>query len=310
MAKPFAYIRLLRPVHWSKNVFVFAALIFAEQNLMFEPDKIVATLIAFGSFCLISSFAYVINDIHDVEQDRLHPRKRKRPLASGEVPMHAAWTLAVALVLAGVFLAFGFKFLLGVVAAAYLLLNVGYSFWFKHMLIIDVMCIAIGFVLRALAGVFAIGVPLSPWLIVCTFTLCLFVGFGKRRTELAVAKNDHQLASDRRPVLANYTLELLGHLLSISAALAVITFLLYTMDPSTAAKFGTNYLIYTVPFVVYGVFRFAVIIQTGKYDGPMELLVEDRPFQATVIVWLVLAAVIVHEGPQIRIWLHRLADWY
>jgi len=316
MNKLFSVLRMLRPVHWSKNVFIFAALVFAQgdssspANLLFDPRKIAQGFYAFVCFCLLSSCVYVINDIHDVHQDRLHPRKRNRPLASGQISVGTAWTVALVLLIIGVGGSFAFSFPLGLVGTTYLLLNLAYSWYLKHKVIIDVMLIAIGFVLRAMAGVVAIDVPLSPWLLVCTFTLCLFVGFGKRRCELAIAGNDQQIASDRRPVLARYTLELLGHLLTISAAVAVITFLLYTMDPKTAAKFGTNYLIYTIPLVMYGIFRFAVLIQTGRFDGPIELLISDRPFQATIAAWLAMAIVIVHWGPEIRSLLKNLAQLY
>jgi 4-hydroxybenzoate polyprenyltransferase len=200
--------------------------------------------------------------------------------------------------------------LLGLVSLSYLVLNLLYSWWLKHHVIVDVMCISIGFVLRALAGVVAIEVPLSPWLLVCTFTLCLFVGFGKRRCELAITNNNYHVASDRRPVLERYTLELLGHLLTISAAVAIMTFMLYTMDPQITQKFGTNYLIYSLPFVFYGIFRFASLIQTGKFGGPMEILAADHPFQVSIALWIVSVIVIVHWGPQIQALAHKMLTLY
>jgi 4-hydroxybenzoate polyprenyltransferase len=314
MNKLGAYIRLLRPLHWSKNVFVFAALVFAHQSQAgFSPlflKKLAASMEAFVCFCLISSFAYVINDIRDVEFDRQHPRKKDRPLAARQIPIPMAWIVAVGLLLVGIGSGFYVNALLGLVALAYLILNIFYSFSLKNHVIVDVMCIAIGFVLRALAGVVAIEVPLSPWLMVCTFTLCLFVGFGKRRCEIAATRNDYAQAIDRRPVLGRYTLEALTHLLTISAALAITTFLLYTMDPQTAAKFGTNYLIYSSPLVIYGVFRFAVLTQTGKFGGPMELFATDRPFQITLFLWVAFVIVIVYWGPYLREFLHRMNGLY
>ncbi len=314
MNKLGAFIRLLRPLHWSKNVFVFAALIFAthpQKNLsFFFLEMIVPSLKAFICFCLISSFAYVVNDIHDVDFDRQHPKKKDRPLASGKIPITTAWVIAVLLLLVGIASGFSVNILLGLVALSYLILNIGYSFWLKNHVIVDVMCIAIGFVLRALAGVMAIKVPLSPWLMVCTFTLCLFVGFGKRRCEIAATNNDYTQAIDHRPVLERYSLEALTHLLTISAALAITTFLLYTMDPQTAAKFGTNFLIYSSPLVIYGIFRFAVLIQTGKYGGPMELFADDRPFQITIILWILMVVAIVNWGPQALALLHALSGLY
>jgi 4-hydroxybenzoate polyprenyltransferase len=314
MNKLGAFIRLLRPLHWSKNVFVFAALIFAHQpqsefTLQFLK-KAVASMEAFICFCLISSFAYVVNDIHDVDFDRQHPKKKDRPLASGSISIPAAWIVAVVLLLAGIASGFSVNILLGLVALAYLILNIAYSFWLKNHVIVDVMCIAIGFVLRALAGVMAIEVPLSPWLMVCTFTLCLFVGFGKRRCEIAATNNDYAQAIDHRPVLERYSLEALTHLLTISAALAITTFLLYTMDPQTATKFGTNFLIYSSPLVMYGVFRFAVLIQTGKYGGPMELFAADWPFQLTILLWIAMVIAIVNWGPQVKSFLLTLNGLY
>jgi 4-hydroxybenzoate polyprenyltransferase len=310
MNKLSAYIRLIRPFHWSKNIFVFAALIFAQHNQLFDINKVIATVYAFACFCLLSSFAYVINDIHDVELDRQHPRKKFRPLAAGQVGVNFAWFLAVWLLLLGLGGSFALNILLGFVALAYLLLNMLYSWWLKHHVIVDVMCISIGFVLRALAGVVAIEVPLSPWLLVCTFTLCLFVGFGKRRCELAVTNNNYHIASDRRPVLERYTIELLGHLLTISAGLAITTFMLYTMDTQTAQKFGTNYLVYSLPFVFYGIFRFASLIQTGRFGGPMEIFAIDRPFQLSIVLWIVSVVIIVHWGTQIQNIAHKMAMLY
>ena len=305
-----SYIRLLRPFHWTKNVFVFAGLVFARQSLLFAPEKIAASFYAFGCFCLLSSFAYIINDLRDLEYDREHPVKKHRPLASGAVSVRNAWIVAIFLLVVSLGASFWFSPLLGMVSLGYLLLNLIYSWSLKHHLIVDVMCIAIGFVLRAMAGVVAIGVILSPWLVVCTFTLCLFVGFGKRRCELAVTQDDYQIASDRRPILERYTIELLGNLLTISAALAITTFLLYTMDPKTAAKFGTNYLIYTSPLVIYGVFRFAALIQTGRFDGPTELFAADRAFQITLTLWVFMCIIFVHWGRQIHSGLHQLARLY
>lgn len=316
MDKLILYLRMLRPVHWSKNAFILAALIFAHQegparaNLLFDPQKVLQSLYAVLCFCVLASCVYVLNDIHDVAQDRLHPRKRNRPLASGKISVASAWVVVLVLSVLGIGGSFAFSFPLGLVCATYLVLNLTYSWYLKNKVIVDVMCIAIGFVLRALAGVVAIQVPLSPWLLVCTFTLCLFVGFGKRRCELAIANDDFQVASDRRPVLARYTLELLGHLLTVSAAIAIMTFLLYTMDVKTAEKFGTNYLIYSVPLVMYGVFRFAVLIQTGRFDGPIELLISDRAFDATIVLWVAMAVVIVHWGPQIKPFIKSLVELY
>lgn len=305
------YLRLLRPSHWSKNVFVFAGLIFAEhaeKNLLFDIAYVLPVIATFCCFCLLSSTAYIINDIADAKQDRLHPTKRFRPIAAGTVSISAAIVIAVVLAIAGLSGSFAINILVGMVTTSYLILNLLYSWWLKDHVIVDVMCIAIGFVFRALAGVMAINVPLSPWLVVCTFTLCMFLAFGKRRCEIALWANDLQQASNHRPVLKRYSPELLGHLLSISAAIAVVSFLLYTMDPQTSAKFGTNYLIYTTPLVIYGIFRFAVLIQTSKVTGPVQIITRDWPFQLTVLIWVGTTFLIVHWGTVIQGYLHALRD--
>ncbi len=300
------YIKLVRPLHWLKNTFVFAALVFAGKNFLFDIHKISDSFYAFLCFCFLSSFVYIINDIHDLEYDRKHPTKRNRPIASGKVSVLSAMIIAIVLLVLGLFIGFYVNLLLGIVACLYLFLNLAYCWYLKHHVIVDVMCIAIGFVLRAMAGVVAIGVVLSPWLVVCTFTLCLFVGFGKRRCELAVTNDDYIEASERRPILARYTLELLGNLLTVSAALAITTFLLYTMDEQTSLRFGTNYMIYTAPLVIYGVFRFAVLIQSGRFEGPIELLAVDRPFQITIFLWVIMVIIIVQFGVHIKAFLHHL----
>ncbi len=303
------YFRLLRPSHWSKNVFVFAGLIFAQKNLLFDIDYLLPVIGAFCWFCLLSSSVYIINDITDAEQDRLHPTKRSRPIAAGTVSIPIAIVIAVLLAVGGLTGSFAINILVGMVTTSYLVLNLLYSLWLKDHLIVDVMCIAVGFVFRALAGVMAINVPLSPWLVVCTFTLCMFLAFGKRRCEIALWADDRQQASNHRPVLKRYSPELLGHLLSISAAIAVVSFLLYAMDPQTSAKFGTNYLIYTTPLVIYGIFRFAALIQTSKVTGPVQIITRDWPFQLTVLIWTVAAFLIVHWGTVMQGWLHTLRSY-
>jgi len=294
------YVLLIRPAQWVKNVFVFAGLAFGEKLL--DPQAQAAAWLAFAAFCLASSSAYVINDILDREHDRLHPTKRNRPLARGVIGPGPAMGLAVALIVAafGLTAAARLPAAFALILSVYFALNVLYSLALKHRVILDVIVISVGFVLRAWAGAAAVQVSVSPWLIVCTFTLCLFLGFGKRRCELAALGNTPN-ASGHRPTLARYTPELLNHLISVSAGIAVITFLLYTME--TEEKFGTNYLIYTIPLVVYGIFRYAMLVQSGRGTGPSDILINDRPFLYTVVLWAVAAVVIIYWGPAIRLWL-------
>ncbi len=296
MSKVIDYIHILRPLHWTKNTFIFAAIIFAHQNMLFRIDKIFLSIVAFVAFSLVSSAVYIFNDICDIEYDRQHPRKRERPIASGRISKVSAGLVGGVILIIGGYIGFKVNALLGLILLGYLVLNLLYSRWLKERVIIDVMCIAGGFVLRAMAGVAAIGVALSPWLVVCTFTLCLFVGFGKRRCELAIMGDDRLAASDTRPVLTRYTTELLAHLLTVSAGVAIVTFLLYTMDPKTTERFGTNFLIYTIPLVIYGIFRFNVLIERGRFSDPMEILFTDKAFQLTIILWVLMCIVIVHWG--------------
>ncbi len=266
-------------------------------------------LITAGAFCLLSSTVYVINDILDRDKDRIHPVKRNRPLAAGTVTLSSAAMLAgLSLLLAAVL----WSLLLvispqpnrtawpvGGVLLAYLLLQIAYSLRLKRVLILDVICIALGFVLRALAGALAIGVVVSPWLFVMAFTLCLFMGFCKRFSEQAsLSVQDHP--EDHRATLAGYRNDLLTHLVTLSASISVIAMVLYSLDERTVRNFGSNFLVYTLPIFLYGVFRFAMLSMAGRYPGPTELILRDRPFQLTVALWMLSAAAIIYWGPQLR----------
>ncbi len=299
------YLQLLRPQQWVKNVFVFAGLVFGQR--LGDPGSVILALLGFGCLCLISSSVYVVNDIHDREEDRLHPRKRLRPIAAGTVSVSAAALLAALLVVAGLggswFLSRGFF----LVVVVYLAMQGAYTFLLKHVVLLDVILIGVGFVLRAIAGVVLEGVTLSPWLVLCTFTLCLFMGFSKRRCELnALAGNGGAQATAHRRTLALYTPELLNHMTTMAAAIAVISFMLYSTDARTKAEFGSDYLLYTLPLVVYAIFRFALLVEHGKVDGPTEVLLRDRPFQIALLLWAAAAITIVYRGAAIKDWLATL----
>lgn len=291
-------LRLLRPPQWIKNVFVFAGATFGNklvgpQGLIWE--SVWWTLLAFAAFCAASSITYIINDIRDRPHDRLHPAKRDRPLAAGTVTVAQALGLAAAL-LVGLglllFVGLGSRPNCAIIIGVYLVMNLAYSFWAKRVLILDVIVIALGFVLRATAGAEVVEVPLSPWLVVCTFTLCLFLGFGKRRCELAVLGGGAD-AAKHRATLAEYTPELLTLCLTISAGLALVTFLLYTMEPNPSTPFDKQKLMYTLPLVVYGIFRYAMLIASGRVTGPTDIIFRDRPFVLTIILWALAAQLIV-----------------
>jgi 4-hydroxybenzoate polyprenyltransferase len=288
-----AYIRLLRPADWIKNAFVFAALAFG--NKMGDAHAIRLALVAFSVFCLASSAGYIFNDLLDRERDRHHPVKKHRALASGEVSPSAAVVvmiviLAVAAVMSCTTLPREFAW----TALAYIVLSWLYSTVLKHQIILDVITIAILFVMRAVGGAMAIQVVVSPWLLICTFMLCLFLGFGKRRCETAMI-HDSSALRDHRATLVRYTPDLLNHLLSTSGGIAIITFLLYTLDESSKSPFPNKHrLIYTLPIVIYGIYRYAMLIESGKSTGPTDLIINDPPLLITLLIWVLTAVTILY----------------
>lgn len=275
-----ALIRTMRPRQWAKNIFIFAALVFDEQLLV--STSLLRTLAGFALFSFISSAVYIFNDIADVEADRQHPEKKKRPIAAGTLPVGAAWTAGIVLVV----VTLGLAMLLGVefalVLAAYLLLNLAYSKWLKHVPIVDVLIIAAGFVLRVHAGVTLISVErFSPWLYVVMTLLSLFLGFGKRRAELALLA---QGAGSHRRVLDGYTIPLLDKYIMIVSGTTIVAYSLYTF---TAPNVPANHsMMLTIPFVVYMILRYLYLIEVEKAGGaPEDILLTDRPFQIASVLW-------------------------
>jgi len=270
----------MRIRQWHKNGFVFFALIFDKQ--LFQHDPFLITLAGFFFFCLISSSVYLFNDIADIEADRQHPEKRHRPLASGQLPVSAAMTAAVILalisIIGGYFLAPAFAAIVGF----YFVINLLYSQWLKHVPILDVLIIASGFVLRVGAGVALITVErFSPWLYVITTLFALFMGFGKRRAELSLLERG---AGTHRKVLDGYTLQLLDQYITIVSGMTIVTYALYTFFAENIPANHTMML--TIPFVVYGIFRYLQLIQTGHVAGaPDEVALTDRSLQVTVLLW-------------------------
>jgi 4-hydroxybenzoate polyprenyltransferase len=278
--KPF--ISLIRPTQWLKNLVIFGALIFAREFTNLE--HLLTTCLAFVIFCMLSSTIYVINDIVDREADGSHPIKRRRPLASGQVSVGQASLLATVLLAAGVvptaFLPFEFQ----LYVAGFLVLNVGYSFFLKRVVIIDVMAIAVSFVIRAAAGAAAIDVPQSAWLIACTFLLALFLGFGKRRHELVTLKTG---AADHRSTLSQYSTYFLDQLIGVVTASTVIAYTFYTLSPEVKTKLGVAHLELTIPFVLYGIFRYLYLIHQAEEGGsPTKLLISDGPILLNNALWL------------------------
>jgi 4-hydroxybenzoate polyprenyltransferase len=304
------YLQLLRAGQWTKNLFLFAGLVFGHKLFIDgQPNgpAIGLVLLGFACFCLVSSGVYALNDVHDRQEDRLHPTKKNRPVAAGRITPFSASVFSVLLLLGGLAAGFWLDRGFGVVAATYLLLQIAYTFVLKHVVLLDVILIGVGFVLRAVAGAVLVHVAISPWLVLCTFTLCLFLGFSKRRCELnALAEQTRADVARHRRTLVIYTPDLLNHMTTLTAGIAVVSFMLYATDKRTLAEFGTNYLLYTLPIVVYAIFRFALLVEHGRVDGPTAVLLRDRPFQAAMVLWAVAALIIVYRGLALQIWLHKV----
>jgi 4-hydroxybenzoate polyprenyltransferase len=280
----------LRPQQWVKNVIIFAGLVFS-QNLG-HPALFLKTLVAFALFCLLSSGVYIFNDIMDVESDRKHPAKSSRPIASGKVKISTALFLFIVLSIVSMALSAWLSPLFALTALAYLVLNVLYSVYLKNVVIIDVMCIAGGFVIRAVAGAVLIGVEISTWLIVCTTLLALFLSFGKRRHELVLLENQ---ATDHRKILSEYSPYFLDQMISVVTASTVVAYAFYTLSPEVETKLGTPYMDLTIPFVLYGVFRYLYLIHQKEGGGsPTKMLLTDKPILANIILWLLAVILIVY----------------
>ncbi|MEA3326619.1 MAG: decaprenyl-phosphate phosphoribosyltransferase [Chloroflexota bacterium] len=281
MMKQLGYIlKTMRPRQWLKNIFLFAALVFDGQ--LFTLESFLVTFLAFILFCLASSLVYIINDLADIEIDRQHPVKRERPLASGKLSKRTVIIAAVVLFLLVFPPAFILDLSFGLIVSGYLLLMLVYSLWLKHVPLIDVMIIAAGFVLRVVAGVVVIETErFSPWLFVATTFLALFIGLGKRRAEIQLLKTN---AGSHRRVLDGYTLELLDQLLTIVLSITLMTYCLYTFSAEIVPN--SQSMMLTIPFVIYGLFRYLFLIRIEHIGGaPEEIVLTDHPMQAAVGLW-------------------------
>jgi 4-hydroxybenzoate polyprenyltransferase len=281
----------LRPSQWTKNLIIFAGLLFG-QRLTDWPSGLKAVS-AFVVFCLLSGVVYLINDVADRAADRLHPVKKHRPIASGEISVATALTLAAVLGIGGIAAAFWIRPLFGVLATAYLALLALYSGPLKHVVIIDVLTIAIGFVLRAAAGAVAIAVEVGPWLYVLTILLALFLGLSKRRHELVLLADQ---ATGHRRILEEYSPYLLDQMISVVTASTLVAYAIYTVSPDTIAKFDTHLLGLTLPFPLYGIFRYLYLVHQKEGGGsPSEMLLTDRPLLACVALWAAAVALIIYS---------------
>ena len=279
----FLIFKTMRPKQWSKNLILFAALTFS-QNL-FHADMFIDVTIAFIIFCLLSGSVYILNDLIDLNQDRKHPQKSKRPLASGKLNPSTAIIYGIMLVVISVMSAFYLNTNFALIALGYFFLQIAYSTLLKHIVILDVLTVSIGFLLRAIAGGEVIGVPISSWLLICTILLALFLALGKRRHELLLLEEN---AVHHRKSLYEYSPGLLDQMISVVTASTVITYALYTMSAETIKKFQTDNLKYTTPFVLYGIFRYLYLIhQKNEGGSPEKILLNDKPLMLNIILYLI-----------------------
>lgn len=284
-----ALLRTMRPRQWTKNIFIFAALVFDKQLL--QPDSFLRTLAGFGLFCFISSSVYILNDLADIEADREHPDKKNRPLASGRLAPGIAWLAGILLVLVSLSCGYLLSPSFAIVSATYFLLNLAYSKWLKHVLLLDVLILAAGFVLRVEAGVRLIQVErFSPWLYVVMTLLALYLGFGKRRAELALLSHN---AGTHRKVLQGYTIPLLDQYIMIVSGMTIVAYSLYTFSaPNVPANHS---MMLTIPFVVYAIFRYLYLIEVEHSGGaPEEILLADRPLQFSMLLWALAVLVVFY----------------
>ena len=286
-------IKTMRIHQWSKNFLVFAALIFSKN--LSDTDLVFQAALAFGCFCLLSSAVYLFNDVLDVEKDRLHPKKRKRPIATGVVSIPVALGCAVLL---GI-MSFGLALFvdnglhLSFILGGYLFINVCYCLVLKRVVIADVLTLAVGFLLRIKAGGVAVSVPLSPWLILCTFFLASFLAICKRRSELALTEN----STGARTVLSDYSFPILDVLVAVTASVSIMTYALYTVAAETVGQFGTTGIIYTLPVVLFGMGRYIFLVyQREEGEDPAAVIMRDGGIILAVVLWLAIAIFAVYGG--------------
>lgn len=286
----------LRPSQWTKNLFVFLGLIFGQRLL--DPHAVSLASGAFAIFCVLSGVVYLVNDVADREADRLHPIKRRRPIASGQVPVNVAIAMAIVLVVSALAAAWLLGRTFAFVALVYVALQTLYSGPLKHIVIVDVLTIAVGFVLRAIAGAVVIPVPISQWLLILTVLLALFLALSKRRHELTLLADG---ATSHRPILEEYSPYLLDQMISVVTASTLISYVMYAVSPETVEKFHTHYLGLTLVFPLYGIFRYLYLVHKKEGGGnPADMLLTDTPLLLCVALWG-LAAVAIIYGAELHL---------
>jgi len=285
-----ALIQLMRPKQWTKNFVVFVGLIFSINFL--KPDMLLTTIQAFIIFCLSAGAIYVLNDIKDINSDRTHPEKKKRPLASNQVSISLATVFFISLLLISLIWSYALSTIFTGIVLAYIVLNFAYSLGLKHIVILDVFIITTGFVLRAIGGAVIINVEISPWLIVVTILLSLFLGFAKRRHELITMGED---AINHRPALDEYSPALLDQFMGVVASATIIAYSLYAFTSPTASQ--NNYFMITVPLVIYGILRYLYLVYQKNLGGsPEVILLSDKPLIITILLWVATVGFLLYMG--------------
>jgi len=285
------YLKLIRIPQWIKNFFVFVPLLFSLH--LFDKNYFILSLKAFVVFSLASSFVYVINDIIDIEADRAHPKKKNRPLASGRIKKSSAIILAIILLLVVLSSYFFFNFRFVLFLYSFLILNILYSFFFKHIVILDIFSIAAGFSIRVLAGAAVIDVPVSSWLILTTMFISLFLGVMKRHSELVQVADSNKVT---RKVLAEYSTNFTNQMATVAASGVIICYALYTVSQRTVSVFNTENLIYTTPFVVFGIFRYMYLeYQNNQAENTTQVMMTDIPMIVTVISYAIVTVLIIYK---------------
>jgi len=282
-------LKSMRPQQWLKNLFIYAP-IFFSQNI-FEVPLLIKATVAFITFCILSGALYTFNDLKDIEEDKQHPQKSKRPLALGKLKKSTA-VISIIILTALAFVSAGIinkEFL--AICLIYCGLQIAYSIWLKHVIILDVFVVAAGFLIRVVAGGLAIDVSLSSWLLICTTLLALFLAMSKRRHELVLLEDN---AHNHRSILREYSPYLLDQMIAVVTASTLIAYSLYTISTETITKFGTRKLIYTIPFVLYGIFRYLYLVhQKSEGGSPEALIIKDKPLLIDIFLWVMTVALIL-----------------
>ncbi|MGD9900441.1 MAG: decaprenyl-phosphate phosphoribosyltransferase [Calditrichaceae bacterium] len=281
----------LRPYQWTKNLVVFAAILFAGE--IFNLTELLNVFYAFLLFSLIAGSGYIINDIIDIEQDKRHPFKKWRPIAAGKITIGTARIFGFLLLCISIGLAVLLNRTLGIILISYFFMTLAYSLKLKHIVILDIIIVATGFVLRAVAGAVVIDAVISPWLLVCTFFLALFLVIGKRRAELVSLKEE---AGNHRAILEHYQPRMLDQMIAVVTAMSVVSYAQYTLDASTVFHLGNNRMIFTIPFVIYGIFRYFYLIYKKELGGsPEKILINDRGILINLFLWTISVGYIIYS---------------